>query len=117
MQLDTWQVILFCIALISGFGALIKILIMQFDKNLDKRFESMGLQFASMGKRLDGMENDSKEWLRLEREFLQFKADLPVHYVRREDYVRGQTVLEAKLDAVFTKIENIQLKGAAQNER
>jgi len=109
VHLDTWQVILFCIALVSAFAALIKFLFVQFDKGLDKRFENMG-------KRLDGMEADSKDWLRIEREFLQFKADLPVHYVRREDYVRGQTVLEAKLDAVFTKIENIQLKGAAPNE-
>lgn len=102
MQLDTWQVILFCIALIGGFAGLIKILFMQFERNLNQRFDSL--------------ESEAKEWVRLEREFLNFKADLPLHYVRREDYVRGQTVLEAKLDAVFTKIENIQLKGAAHNE-
>lgn len=109
MQLDTWQVILFCIALIGGFAGLIKILFMQFEKNLDNRFKAMGIRF-------DSLELEAKEWVRLEREFLNFKADLPLHYVRREDYVRGQTVLEAKLDAVFTKIENIQLKGAAHNE-
>lgn len=102
MQLDTWQVILFCIALIGGFAGLIKILFMQFEKNLARRFDSL--------------ENDAKEWVRLEREFLTFKADLPLHYVRREDYVRGQTVIEAKLDAVAKKIENIQLKGAARHE-
>lgn len=107
MQLDTWQVILFCIALVGGFAGLVKILFMQFDKGLDKRFEAMG-------RRLDGIETDAKEWLRLERELYQLKADMPLHYVRREDYVRGQTVIEAKLDAVATKIENIQLKGAAQ---
>jgi hypothetical protein len=109
VHLELWHVITIFITLITAFAALIKFLFSQFDKGLDKRFENMG-------KRLDGMEADSKDWLRIEREFLQFKAELPVHYVRREDYVRGQTVLEAKLDAVFTKIENIQLKGAAPNE-
>ncbi|MBJ3229777.1 hypothetical protein JGB83_23460, partial [Salmonella enterica subsp. enterica serovar Stanley] len=43
-----------------------------------------------------------------EREFLEFRADLPLHYVRREDYLRGQAVLEAKLDALYSKIELIQ---------
>jgi hypothetical protein len=100
VQLDTWQVILFCIALIGGFAGLIKILFMQFEKNLGRRFDSL--------------ESDAKEWVRLEREFLTFKADLPLHYVRREDYVRGQTIIEAKLDHVATKIENIQLKGATR---
>ncbi len=47
-------------------------------------------------------------WSRLEREFLEFRADLPLHYVRREDYLRGQAVLEAKLDALYSKIELIQ---------
>ncbi|PAV10996.1 hypothetical protein CBG25_00930 [Arsenophonus sp. ENCA] len=44
----------------------------------------------------------------LEREFLTFKAELPIQYVRREDYVRGQTVIEAKLDALYSKLEAVQ---------
>ena len=48
----------------------------------------------------------------IEREFLRFQADLPVLYVRREDYVRGQSVIEAKLDALYSKLEVVQLKGA-----
>ncbi|MCN2262768.1 hypothetical protein MLL02_26285, partial [Escherichia coli] len=34
--------------------------------------------------------------------FMRFKADLPLNYVRREDYIRGQTVIEAKLDDFTT---------------
>ena len=109
MQLDTWQVILFCIALIGGFGTLIKILFMQFDKALDKRFETMG-------ERLNGIEHDSREWARVERELLRFMADIPLHYVRREDYVRNQTIIESKIDAVALKLENITLKGATNRE-
>jgi hypothetical protein len=102
VQLEPWHLITFGIALISAFAAVLKILFAQFVKNMDGRFSAL--------------HDDAKNWTRLEREFLNFKADLPLHYVRREDYVRGQTVLEAKLDAVFTKIENIQLQGAARNE-
>ena len=41
---------------------------------------------------------------------MKFQADLPLHYVRREDYVRGQSVLEAKLDGLADKIEKAQLR-------
>ncbi|WP_295377206.1 hypothetical protein [uncultured Pseudacidovorax sp.] len=43
---------------------------------------------------------DSGELQRIERDWLTWKADLPLQYVRREDYVRNQTVIEAKLDAL-----------------
>ena len=51
----------------------------------------------------------------LERDFLKWQADMPLHYVRREDYVRGQTVIEAKLDAMYNKLEVVQLKGASSH--
>ena len=38
----------------------------------------------------------------------RFQAELPVQYVRREDYIRGQTVIEAKLDALYNKLEVVQ---------
>ena len=47
----------------------------------------------------------------LDRDFMQWKAELPLQYVRREDYIRNQTVIEAKLDAVALRLENWQLKG------
>jgi hypothetical protein len=34
--------------------------------------------------------------------------------VRREDYVRNQTVLEAKIDRVFTRLELIQERSNKQ---
>ena len=36
---------------------------------------------------------------------------MPLQYVRREDFMRSQTVIEAKLDGLALKIENIQLRG------
>lgn len=57
-------------------------------------------------------ERTASQVTNLERDFLKWQADLPVHYVRREDYVRGQTVIEAKLDALYNKLEVVQIKGA-----
>lgn len=51
---------------------------------------------------------DASQWQRVERELLNLKADMPLHYVRREDYIRGQSVLEAKQDALYNRIELLQ---------
>ena len=67
--------------------------------------------------RLDAMEKANKEeasqWQRIERELGQLKADMPLNYVRREDYIRGQSVIEAKLDALASKLETAQLRVAS----
>ncbi|MGF6658880.1 hypothetical protein QF000_000524 [Paraburkholderia atlantica] len=47
---------------------------------------------------------DAKEWTRVELEILTLKSDMPLHYVRREDYVRGQSILEAKMDALNERL-------------
>jgi hypothetical protein len=102
VQLEPWHLITFGIALISAFAAVLKILFAQFVKNMDGRFAAL--------------HEDAKNWTRLERDFLIFKGDLPLHYVRREDYVRNQAVIEAKLDAVALTLQNIQLKGEANHD-
>ena len=50
---------------------------------------------------------------RIERDLLAMKADLPLHYVRREDYIRGQSLIEAKRDALGNKLDVMQLRAAA----
>ncbi len=60
--------------------------------------------------------DEASEWQRIDRDLMSLRAELPLHYVRREDYIRGQSVIEAKLDAVAGKIELLQIKGA-QHER
>jgi hypothetical protein len=63
---------------------------------------------------LEQNRREADGWQRIEKDFLRFQAELPLQYVRREDYVRNQTVIEAKLDSLALKIENVQLKGQQQ---
>jgi hypothetical protein len=50
----------------------------------------------------------------IERDLMTLKSDLPLHYVRREDYIRGQSVVEAKLDRLASMVQYGQLQ-ANQN--
>lgn len=48
----------------------------------------------------------------IEREVMRLKAQLPLEYVRREDWIRFSSTLDAKLDAIRTELrdEIYQLK-------
>ncbi|MFZ5659180.1 MAG: hypothetical protein ACOY5C_04905 [Pseudomonadota bacterium] len=109
VQVELWQLISLLITIagsLAGFG---KLLLSQFEKRLSERFEAMQL---SLNRQAEEEQKAAAQLAALEREFLQFRADLPLHYVRREDYVRGQSVLEAKLDALFSEVKMVQIKGA-----
>lgn len=106
LQVDFWQLLGFGLTLLSGFAGLIftagRLIAAQFESRINERFDV--LQKAREAE-VAGITN-------LEREFLRFQADLPLHYVRREDYVRGQSIVEAKLDGLATKIDNAQLRSS-----
>lgn len=96
LQVEFWQLATLLVSFISFAAAAGKLLLRQVEKRLDARFKALDAA--------------SQEWRRLEREWLEWRADLPLQYVRREDYVRNQTVIEAKIDAIAVRIENWQLR-------
>lgn len=114
----TWLVGL----LLTFFGAAAgvgKLLLGQHQRHQDRRNADLenavkSLQ-GSLSRRLESIESSTREESArihaLERELLQHKAEMPLHYVRREDYIRGQSVIEAKLDGLALRIENQSLKG------
>lgn len=128
LQLDFWQLLGFCAALLSGFAALIfgagRLIAAQFESRIEERFVVMSkaseAQETRSNERFDALQRarelEAQNITNLERDFLRFQADLPLHYVRREDYVRGQSIVEAKLDGLATKIDNAQLR-ASMTER
>ena len=82
-------------------------------RHIDLRFraqeDARSANHEQVQHRLDKLEESAKleagEWQRVEREFLQMQRDMALQYVRREDYIRGQSVVEAKLDGLAVKIE------------
>ena len=123
VTVEFWQLLTFLVMLLITFvtciWALAKVLGTQQEKRLDERFEAMearrkegqghwDVQFAAIE---SAMKADSAHWLSLERNLMALKAELPVSYVRREDYIRNQTIIEAKLDNVVVRIENLRLEG------
>lgn len=96
VEVEFWQLVSLLVTFLGfAFGGG-KVLLGQIDKRLDARFAVL--------------EGEGQSWRRVERDLMDLRIKLPVEYVRREDYVRGQSILEAKMDALALKIENLQLR-------
>lgn len=108
LQLELWHIITLAITVITAFFGLLKLLMSQ-------QLSQIQQSFIANNQRLDKIEEASKaesnNWQRVEREILLLKADLPINYVRREDYVQAIATIMAKLDAMSLRFENILLKG------
>lgn len=118
IELNLANLIFIFIASIGGIWTLLKIIAIQFKRDLQERFtiqdNASKAHYLQLNTRLDildsAVKTDAGQWQRVERELLNLKAELPLHYVRREDYIRGQSVIEAKLDGLGSKLENAQLR-------
>ncbi|MBX9447863.1 hypothetical protein [Dickeya chrysanthemi] len=101
IEVEFWQLV----GLMLGFLGFVFTIAKMFLAQLEKRqTELIGTLEGSL-REFNGSLNG------LERDFMALKADLPLNYVRREDYIRGQTVIEAKLDALYNKLELVQQHG------
>lgn len=124
VQIELWALLTFLVGLFISFIGCVfgfaKVLGGQIDRRLDEKFKAQDAAREAGSKslretlqqHLEQEKRTAEQITALEREFLTWKGELPLHYVRREDYVRGQTVLEAKLDAVFSELKLVQIKGA-----
>ncbi len=119
VQIEFWQLITLLLAFLSFLFAAGRLLLSQIDRRLDDRFEAIekaredgqASWRQTFTQHLNEERRETELMRNIEREFLRFQADLPLQYVRREDYVRGQSVIEAKLDALYNKLEVVQMKG------
>ena len=59
----------------------------------------------------------SRKWEMVESQLMELRIELPERYVRREDYVRNQSVLENKIDRVFEQLEVLRQQGAQFGRR
>jgi hypothetical protein len=125
IELEVWQLITLLIGFFGACAGAGRLLLTQMLRHIDLRFraqeEARAANHEQVQHRLDRLEESAKveagEWQRVEREFLEMQRDMALHYVRREDYIRGQSVVEAKLDGLAMKIENLQLRGVLDGKQ
>ena len=123
VTLQLWQLITLLLSFFTAVFGGAKILLSQIDKRLDVKFQAQEEARKTGDANIRDMlqqhiaeeAQNSIQLINLERQFLNWKGDLPLHYVRREDFIRNQTIIESKLDGLALRLENTQLKGRIQN--
>ena len=93
INIEFWQMVGFLLSFLGvcwGFG---KMLLAQFQAQQDERQKQQ--------ERLQGKVES------MEKQLGEFNASLPMTYVLRDDYIRNQVVLEAKIDNMTEKLTEI----------
>lgn len=93
ITIEFWQAVGFLLGFLGVCFTFGKILLSQFQTQLNERNK----QQDKLGERIES----------LARKQADLDATLPINYVRREDYIRNQTVIEAKLDTVQETLTNL----------
>ena len=100
------QIAAFVGMLVAGFWVVFSVAGRQYEKRLDERFAGQDKARTegreSYERRIGAAERELRE---LHTAFLKHLADLPRDYMRREDHIRFETVINAKLDALGSKFE------------
>lgn len=87
IQVEFWHLVELLLGFIGVLGAFAKLMINKMDERISQQ---------------------TAQHLSLEKEFLEHKAKLPLEYQRREDAIRFETVLNAKLDTIYNTMERIR---------
>ena len=124
IQIDFSTIVEVLLAFSALAGAFGKILLDQFEKRQDERdklqaeardkadkalTETLQQHFLEEKKTADKI-------IDLERDFLGWKAEMPLNYVRRDDFIRSQSMIETKIDGLALRIENAMLKRGPKDD-
>lgn len=98
-------------ALMKAFGYLMNRVVEQFKEQLDERFAAQE-RARDEGRKVweDRMAKLDEKQERMDRELRKLLIDLPDKFIRREDYVRRETVIESKIDQLSLRIQNWMLE-------
>jgi hypothetical protein len=103
IELELWHLLtmgFMFVGTLFGFG---KLLLARIDKD-----------FGVLADRLMRIEHarttDLNNWQNLEKDIIRLRGDMNSNFVHREDYIRGQSVLETKIDALANKMETLVLR-------
>lgn len=85
---------------LAANGWLIRWLVSRLVSSIDARLKEFG----------DAIKSGNAKMAELEKDLLRLQADLPRHYVQREDWIRYGSVIDAKQDALRSDVTALGLR-------
>jgi hypothetical protein len=105
VEFELWHLITLTLTLAALFTGLGKLVLAQFERRIDDRLDSL----LEESRTWQTVKNDVRA---VENDVLKLRLEMAERFVRRDDYIRGQTVIEAKLDAIAKDLSAVQIQGA-----
>lgn len=99
MMENDWRLFLFLAALIASWTLLTFKIMQAMLGETEKRLEEKIAEGSKTVTAYQGRVQD------VERQMLELKATLPLDYVRREDFIRHEVTINAKLDRIYDRLE------------
>lgn len=96
IQLTTWQVITLVIVIVGAIGGFGRVLLKQIENRLVDKFEAQDRRLEEV-----------------ELEVRRLGSELPLQYVRREDWIRFSAAIDHKLD----RLAELVMKSLARGQR
>ncbi len=93
ISIEFWQIVGFLLSFLGVCFTFGKMLLSQFKSQLEEKNK----QIEKLTEKIELLAHKQAN----------YDATLPLNYVRREDYIRNQTVIEAKLDSVQETLTNL----------
>ena len=97
--MEQWPLFLFLAGLIAAWSLLIFKIMQALLAKTEKRLEEKIAEYSKMVDTYQGKAQD------IERQVLELKATLPLDYVRREDFIRHEVTINAKLDRIYDRLD------------
>lgn len=102
LQLTLTHLLTLALFFIGTLFGLVKYIAYQQEKRENERFAVLGTQLTKLG---DDLKLEASATLQLERKFMQYQADLPREYVRRDDFLRSIGTIEVRVDNMALRME------------
>lgn len=103
---DHWSLFLFLAGLIAAWSVIML--------GVQKFMMSSG--FKSLTSKIEELKKVSEKVQGFERQILELKADLPLNYLRKEDFIRHEVVINTKLDRLRDLIEALRDRWKGKQE-
>ena len=122
ITLELWHLVTLLVSLLVSFFTFAfgfsKVLLRQIEKSQDSRYAAQEEMRKESTKHWDQEFGAIKSAAAAtDRSLMALKLHVSENYVRREDHVRSQTVIEAKLDALASKFESLLLRAGALKDK
>ncbi len=104
INLDPYQVFMIAATLLAAFFGLAKLVTRQI-------LESSNEKLSAFKEIKDSIKELTQSINNTEQDLLKIKLDIAQQYVRRDDFVRLEAAISAKLDSLSDKLDHLRERG------